>query len=108
MSSTGGAGSGSGIGADGQKNSEESLRRSKRPKNESDEEKWKKAVSQVYCSRPEFSPVNKPAGDGDWVRPPMLVFFNAKGGTLKTSHTWSTAYTLSSVLRGLKVGVVVW
>lgn len=107
MASSGGAGSGSGAGAAGQDDNQ--CRRSKRPKkDEADKDKWQRAKEMAYEYRPDrkFDPVDRPeapAPVGGYQKPPILVFFNAKGGTLKTSHTWNTACTMSSVLRGLKV-----
>lgn len=106
MSSKGGAGSDSGVGAAG-KDASKGVRKSKRSKKETDNDKWRDAKSVYkYGAQANPPPVHHPADD-DWVPPPILVFFNAKGGTLKTSHTWNTAYTLSSELRGLKVCIVV-
>lgn len=110
MSSTGGAGSGSGAGAAGQDPNEPERRQSKRPKNETDQQKWNREIVKVYYPyKPKFPPVgdHEPNGGANWVKPPILVFFNAKGGTLKTTHTWTIAWTLSSGLRGLKVCVIV-
>jgi len=93
MSSRDGAGSGDKDGT---------VRESKRAKNETPEQIQKKAYIRAYYPRnPEFPDVDERQ---PWVKPPILVFFNAKGGTLKTSHTWTTAHIMSSKLRGLKVG----
>ncbi len=109
MSSSGGAGSGSGADAAGSDPNEPELRQSKRPKSETDDQKWNREVSKVYYPlKPKFPPVDdhEPNGGDNWMKPPILVFFNAKGGTLKTTHTWTIACTLSSGLRGMKVGLV--
>lgn len=89
-------------------NAEDSPRRSKR-KTSSGEGKGKTSTRPDlyrYKVNRKFTPTVRQAGDG--VAPdgnaPMLVFFNAKGGTLKTTHTWTVACTMSSELRGLRVG----
>lgn len=102
MSSPGGAESRNGVGA-ARNNSGDEPRQSKRPKKETDQQKHLKAYKSIYYpSDPEFPDVGDRNG---WVKPPILVFFNAKGGTLKTSHTWTTAHIMSSQLRGLKVSL---
>lgn len=94
MSSTGGAGSGNRVGAAGQDSSKDGSRQSKRPKKENDTQKWKQAVRDVYYKKCKFPPVDdhEAVDVDDYVPPPILVFLNAKGGTLKTTHTWTTAY----------------
>lgn len=110
MSSAGGAGSGNGAGAAGKDPNGSERRKSKRPKKETDEYEWKREIEKVYYpDNPEFPPVRDHEANrgASWVKPPILVFFNAKGGTLKTTHTWTIACNLSSGLRGLKVCVLV-
>lgn len=95
MSSTVGASSGKGV------DKSKEPRKSKRPKKETVEDKWRAAKEDKYAAQQRsLAAVNHPPDD-QWVIPPLLVFFNAKGGTLKTSHTWNIAYTMSSELRGM-------
>lgn len=114
MSFTGGASSCRRAGtAAGQDDGVDETSRSKRPKKESEEHKWKEACKDKYGYNPKrkFDPVEShedpDGGSNERVLPPIIVFFNAKGGTLKTSHTWNIACTLGSELRGLKVGGLV-
>jgi len=103
MASSRGAGSGSGADAAGQ--DENQRRGSKRPKKyQDDHELWQRAKEEMSPPDRDFHPVDRPEAPANGHQdPPILVFYNAKGGSLKTSHTWNTAYTMSSVLRGLKV-----
>lgn len=92
-----------GLSDESDNDSEEGVRRSTRPHKKTDKQQWKEAKKKTYYPlKPKFSPVGD--HEASELSPPIVVFFNAKGGTLKTTHTWNTAHTLSSDLRGLKVG----